>query len=107
MQRTVVSRSVYSILGRDSAHPGTWWTRWGQQRALEAETKRLEEVKLCRSVERSGRLIGKANLLFLDYLGSPPKSSLAMPCLMLAMPETLIFPAPSVWICSLTNLYNV
>lgn len=71
--------------------------------------KRLEETKLYRSrrMGRSGRPTGQANLLFLDYLGSPPKSSLALPCLTLALPETLIFPAPSVWICLLTNLYNV
>lgn len=70
--------------------------------------KRLEEAKLYRNsrVWRSGRPTANVNLLFLDYLGSAPKSSLALPCLTPALPETLIFPAPSVWICLLPNLSN-
>lgn len=70
--------------------------------------KRLEEAKLYRSrkVGRSGRHTAEADLFPSDYLGSPPKSSLALPCLTLALPETLIFPAPSVWICLLPNLSN-
>lgn len=93
---------------RVDSKPGcTSWDLTGQVRSRGTE-KRLEEAKLCRSsrVGSSGRPTAKANLLFLDYLGSPPKSSLALPCLTLALPETLIFPAPSVWICLLPNLSN-
>lgn len=106
-----------SVLGEEQfpglfVAPSSSWDLVDQVRTAvssRGREKRLKEAKLYRSrrVEKSGRPIGQANLLFLDYLGSPPKSSLALPCLMLALPETLIFPAPSVWICLLTNLYNV
>lgn len=77
------------------------WDVPGQARTAEAEKKGLRR----QSFTGAGRW-GEADLLFLDYLGSPPKSSLALPCLTLALPETLIFPAPSVWICLLPNLSN-
>lgn len=49
---------------------------------------------------KAGRPTGQANLPLLAYLGSP----LNLP---LALPEPLILPAPSVWICLLPNLHPV
>lgn len=84
------------ILGcGDQVRPGT---------GSKVRGKSLEEARFMGS-GGWGRLAGKFASLGLFRVS--PKSSLALPRLTLALPEPLILPAPSVWICLLPNLHHV